>query len=114
MGGTGSGFRGQRKLTVEESFSIRMTDFYRRRRSRASGTLTWTSCNCIQCRVQYVVEFQRPSRISLEYRRGDDAIRLLIYLQTTETKFDGDRWWFTPLKLAGVGSVSGAYSTSEG
>jgi hypothetical protein len=103
MGGTGSGFRGQRKLTVEESFSIRMTDFYRRRRSRASGTLTWTSWNCIQCRVQYVVDFQRPWKISLAYRRGDDAIQMLIYLQTTETSFDGNRWWFTcPLVTNGI------------
>jgi hypothetical protein len=102
MGGQGSGFRGQRKLTVQESISIRVTDFYRRRRSRASGTLTRTHFDRDQFHVRYVVDSRGPWTISLAYRCGDQDIGMLIRLQSTETRFEGNRWWFTcPLSVDG-------------
>ena len=92
MGGTRSGFQGTRKLTVEESFSIRVTDFYRRRGSpSSSGILTCKRSDQSECHVHYVVNFRGPRAISLSYHRGVDDIRLLIHLQTTETRFGGYR-----------------------
>jgi hypothetical protein len=93
MGGLGSGYQNRRKSTVEESLVLAVGDFFRRRRSKSSGTIAWTWASGHSCSVRYVVDFGSLATVTLRYRFGDrEDVRIPIRLETTPTNFNGERW----------------------
>lgn len=108
MGGAGSGnwFRwGPKKLTVEESLTLRIRDFQGRLHPNSAGTLTWTWAKGNQSSVGYWVNWDADvPMLTLSYRLRDEVdVRIPILLQRTRTNFGGRRWWFTcPLVAHGL------------
>lgn len=104
MGGCGSGnwHRSDRKYTVEESLTLAMRDF--RDPNRSSGSITWTTDDEETSTIGYLVNWCGPPTIKLEYRWDDsEDVRVFIRLETTDTQFGGQRWWFMcPLTVNGV------------
>ncbi len=106
MGGFGSGswYRLNRKLTVEESLTLKMRHFRDRVIPYSSGTVTWNQTNGDKSSIRFLVTSVEPPTIMLRYRWHDTKdVRLPIVLQTTPTQFGGQRLWFTcPLIVNGV------------
>ena len=105
MGGSGSGFQGRRKQSVEESKVIAVRDFHTRRCTRVSGTFNWLGSDGGQSSVCYFVDFSGLRLLLVLYCPcGDDKyIRQPIELQCTPTDFGGERLWLTcPLIVGGA------------
>ena len=106
MGGIGSGtwYRLDTKVTVEQSLSLSMQDFRGQVYSGSSGHFSWTMVGGSEFSVGYrVISAERPT-ITLRYCLLDgDNIEIPVRLQTTPTNFKGRRWWLTcPLTVGGV------------
>ena len=95
MGGIGSGnwhFR-DRKVTVEESFSISVSDL--RRSKSHSGALSWT----VRAGTFSLFWFVSPSvepclpTLTLQYQTKLESVRSTFDLCTTPVNFGGHRWW---------------------
>ena len=97
MGGPGSGnwhFR-DRKVTVEESFSISVSDL-RRTRSH-SGVLSWSANGAGTFSLNWFVSLPiQPCQptLTLQYQTKSESVRSQFDLCTTPVHFGGHRWWF--------------------
>lgn len=108
MGGEGSGewTRLSAKSTVEDSFTLSVRDFRGRLKPGATGIFTWKTNGTKTGSVGYSVNVHSKLPICvvlLQYRCDSVEIRIPVRMQTTPTRFGGQRWWFScPLTVKGV------------
>lgn len=105
MGGFGSGdwCRVNRKTTVEESLKLAVKEFRGQLNPYACGKFVWTLASGGKFSVGYHVTSDVPPSVLLHYRlSGAEEVQILVELQTTPTRFGGQRHWFTcPLSVNG-------------
>jgi hypothetical protein len=105
MGGFGSGrsWQGGRRA-VEQCLVLATGDFHRRGRTRCNGSLHWAWGSGRKDSVGYFFTSACVPTLMLEYCYGErEVVRIPVRLQTTDTQFDGSRWWFScPLIVDGV------------
>ncbi|HEY2761433.1 MAG TPA: hypothetical protein VGI75_11840 [Pirellulales bacterium] len=83
---------------------VSVGDFHRRNRTRCSGTLRWTWGSGREDSVGFTFTDRDGPTFTLEYRySAGENVRIPVRLQSTDTEFNGSRWWFTcPLVVNGV------------
>lgn len=104
MGGMGSGnwYRWDTRATVEQSLVLDMAKFRGHVLDGRSGNATWTRRggeSSIGWRFHWAGDHMV---LTLNYRHGQQDVRIPVRLQTTPVHFGGFRWWFTcPLIVRG-------------
>jgi hypothetical protein len=106
MGGFGSGewLRMAKKPTVDESLTLEVRNFRNCLLSDSSGDISWTLANGAKASLGFTISCSRRPVVTLRYRWDDqEDISIPVRFETTVTKFDGTRYWFTcPLIVRGV------------
>src|SRR5262249_15152516 len=94
MGGSGSGWRGPKKDTVEESLVISIKTLAQigaLNPGRRTGTLRCSGQPSIECRMS--MDHDRGT-IWLRYTAYGQSMDYAVSLDTTVPHYGGRRWWF--------------------
>jgi hypothetical protein len=101
MGGSGSGFQGTRKATVEDGLTLSMKALIDKRAfvpgSQTSGSWAWLyPGNEPHARIRYVANLRNPDDAwcELSYTANGHPVTSFIRLTTTTPRYGGRRWWF--------------------
>lgn len=103
MGGYGSGWRGTKKVTVEKSLSLSMTDLVRKGAAVPGlwtrGSWVWRQ-GCVESRVIASIGYEanlvdaEAAWLRLHYSASGEEMDYRIRLTTTRPHYGGLRWWF--------------------
>ena len=101
MGGSGSGWQGTKKATVEDSLSLSMAALMRK---RALVTGAWTRGSWQwsyegsepHARISYEANLVDPDAawLRLTYTASGNPMDYRVRLVTTQPTYGGRRWWF--------------------
>ena len=102
MGGYGSGWRGAKKATVEDSLVLTAASLVRKRALRAgartSGSWGWISDGEDEphATIGYEANLldQDNAWLRLHYRRNGEPVDYRVRLVTSTPHYGGLRWWF--------------------
>jgi hypothetical protein len=101
MGGYGSGWRGSKKATVDESLALSASSLVRKKAlvagARTSGTWGWSyPGEGVHATIGYDADASDPDNawLRLHYRVNDEPVDYKVRLVTTKPNYGGLRWWF--------------------
>ena len=101
MGGSGSGWQGAKKATVEDSLSLSMVALMRKRAlvpgSWTRGSWQWSyEGSEPHARIGYEANLVDPDAawLRLTYTASGNPMDYRVRLVTTQPTYGGRRWWF--------------------
>lgn len=101
MGGSGSGFQGARKTTVEDGLTLSLSSMLKKR-ALVPGSLTSGSWHWFypgqepHATIRYVSDMsdQDQASVRLMYSANGESMNYVVRLVSTVPQFGGRRWWF--------------------
>src|SRR5688572_24654036 len=101
MGGSGSGFQGARKTTVEDGLTLSISSMLKKRAlvpgSMASGSWHWLYPGQEpHATIAYISDMRDPDQatVRLRYSANGQSMNYVVRLVSTVPRLGGRRWWF--------------------